>query len=321
MRTQAGFFMPETFSKPAISLDDQVALLQSRGLLIEDEARAKHYLRHIGYYRLSGYSLVFQVGYNSDGHHRFHPDASFDAILDLYVFDRKLRLHMLDALERIEVAARAAISHEMCALHGSHWFMDVAHFFDHSRHSKFLNVVKKDLGHGQGNANMADTRQVFIQHYYTKYDQPELPPSWMVFEVLSFGAVSQVFNNLTRQNQKPVARSFGLDPSIFSSWLHAVSYTRNLVAHHARLWNKTFTITPIAAKTLAAEMQPNNKLYAQAIVCQALLDVIAPGSHWATRLADLMEEHPKVPLAKMGFPEGWKTRSIWAKHFASGSPV
>ena len=314
MRTQAGFFMPEIFCKPAISLEEQVALLKSRGLLIADEAHAKHYLRHIGYYRLSGYGLVFQVDYNADGQHRFHPDASFEAILDLYVFDRKLRLHMLDALERIEVAARAAISHEMCAQHKPHWFMDAAHFHDAYRHAKFLNVVKNDIGHDQGKAH---TRQVFIQHYYTKYNQPELPPSWMVFEVLSFGAVSQVFNNLTRQNQKPIARSFGLDPSIFSSWLHAVSYTRNLVAHHARLWNKTFTITPIAAKALAAEMQPNNKLYAQAIVCQALLDVIAPGSHWATRLAVLMKEHPKVPLAKMGFPEDWKTRSLWAKHFVS----
>lgn len=310
--------MPKTFTKPAISLDDQVALLKSRGLSIHDVERAKHYLRHIGYYRLSGYGLVFQVGYNADGQHRFHPDASFEAIVDLYVFDRKLRLHMLDALERIEVAARAAISHEMCTQHGPHWFMNAAHFTDQARHTKFINVVKKDICHDQGKAH---TRQVFIQHYYTKYDQPELPPSWMVFEVLSFGAVSQVFTNLTRQNQKPISRSLGLDPSIFSSWLHSVSYTRNLVAHHARLWNKTFTITPMAAKTLASEMQPGKKLYAQVVVCQALLDVIAPGSQWANRLADLMEEHPKVPLAKMGFPEGWKTRSIWAKHFASGSPV
>jgi len=311
--------MPETFSKPAISLDEQVALLKSRGLLIEDEAQAKHYLRNIGYYRLSGYGLVFQVDYNADGQHRFHPDASFEAILDLYVFDRKLRLHMLDALERIEVAARAAISHEMCALHGPHWYMDVAHFFDQSRHAKFLNVAKKDLGHGQGQgcADKADTRQVFIQHYYAKYDQPVLPPSWMAFEVLSFGTVSQVFNNLTRQNQKHISRSLNLDPSIFSSWLHAVSYTRNLVAHHSRLWNRTFTIAPKPAKSLAAELQPNNKLYAQAVVCQALLDEIAPGSHWAIRLAELMVEHPKVPLVKMGFPEDWKARSLWAKHFVS----
>lgn len=306
--------MPEIFCKPAISLEEQVALLKSRGLLIADEVRAKHYLRHIGYYRLSGYGLVFQVDYNADGQHRFHPDASFEAILDLYVFDRKLRLHMLDALERIEVAARAAVSHEMCIQHGPHWFMKAAHFTDQGRHTKFLAVAKKDICHDQGKAR---ARQVFIQHYYTTYDQPELPPSWMVFEVLSFGAVSQVFDNLTRQNQKPISRSLGLDPGIFSSWLHAVSYTRNLVAHHARLWNKTFTITPVAAKVLATELQPGNKLYAQIVVCQALLDTIAPGSHWATRLAVLMEEHPKVPLAKMGFPENWKTRSLWAKHFGS----
>lgn len=78
-------------------------------------------------------------------------------------------------------------------------------------------------------------RQTFIKHYYDKYGDPELPPSWMVFEVLSFGTVSLAFKSLTRQNQKPVAKAFGLDGAVLASWLHALSYLRNLAAHHQRL--------------------------------------------------------------------------------------
>ncbi len=162
------------FTKPAIDIDAQIALLRARGLTIANESRARHYLRFIGYYRLSGYALVFQVNYNADGSHRFHPGANFDDILDLYIFDRKLRLVVLDALERIEVAFRVALSHEMSISHGTHWFMDAAHFIPTYDHAVFLDHVKKEIGH---DSSRAHARQVFIQHYYDKYGDPELPPS------------------------------------------------------------------------------------------------------------------------------------------------
>ncbi|MFZ3048513.1 MAG: hypothetical protein WA151_21580, partial [Desulfatirhabdiaceae bacterium] len=55
-RNPAGFFMPENtncFLKPPLTLDDQVELLEHRGLIIENSHRLKQYLRFIGYYRLS----------------------------------------------------------------------------------------------------------------------------------------------------------------------------------------------------------------------------------------------------------------------------
>lgn len=131
------------FTKPAIDIDAQIALLRARGLTITDEARARHYLSLIGYYRLSGYALVFQVNYNADGSHLFHPSANLGDILDLYIFDRKLRLAVLDALERIEVAIRASLSHEMSMIHGTHWFMDAEPFVSNLRPCQFSDACKK----------------------------------------------------------------------------------------------------------------------------------------------------------------------------------
>lgn len=299
---------PMPFTKPAIDIDAQIALLRARGLTIVDENRACHYLRFIGYYRLSGYALVFQVNYNSDGSHRFHPGANFDDILDLYIFDRKLRLAVVDALERIEVAVRATLSHEMSISHGTHWFMDAAYFIPTYDHAVFLDHVKKEIGHDPSRAH---ARQVFIQHYYDKYDDPELPPSWMVFEVLSFGSVSQVFKKLKRENLKPVAIAFGLDGGVLASWLHAISYLRNLVAHHQRLWNRSFTIKPIPAKRYADDLKDPSRFYAQAVIIQALLKIIAPDSQWSQRLSQIIAEHPKVPNHRMGFPVDWQSREIW----------
>lgn len=300
--------MPVKFCKPATDLAAQIVLLRSRGLGIPDENRATHYLRHIGYYRLSGYALIFQVNHNGDGRHRFHEGVVFDDVLDLYIFDRKLRLLVMDAIERIEVALRAILSHEMSLRHGPHWFMDAAHFGGTYDHNGFLDHVKREIGHDPSKAH---ARQTFIQHYYANYGDPELPPSWMVFEVLSFGSVSQVFKNLTRENQKHIAKLFGLDSRVLASWLHAVSYLRNLAAHHQRLWNRGFTIKPLVAKQFAAEFQVPNRFYAQAVIIHVLLKVIAPESQWQHRLVQLLAEHPKVNPDKMGFPHEWIARETW----------
>lgn len=74
------------------------------------------------------------------------------------------------------------------------------------------------------------------------------PPSWMIFEVLSLGTVSQIFKNLAREHQKPIAKQYDLDVSIFVSWLHALSYLRNLAAHHQRLWNRRIPLDLLLLK-------------------------------------------------------------------------
>lgn len=298
------------FTKPAIDLDAQIALLRSRGLLVPDEARAKHYLRFVGYYRLAGYSLPFQVNYNADGSHRFLDGVSFDDVLDLYVFDRKLRLAVTDALERIEVAFRAELSQSMSERHGPHWYMNAALFIPKYNHAGFLELLKKDIGHDPAKAAM---RQTFIQHYYEKYGDPVLPPSWMAFEVLSLGAVSQVFKSLLREHQKPVAKAFGLDGSVLASWLHAIVYLRNLAAHHQRLWNRSYTIKPIIAKQYAAELTDPSRFYAQAVTIEVLLKVVSPDTHWGDRLAALLADHPKLRADRLGFPPDWQQRAIWSR--------
>jgi abortive infection bacteriophage resistance protein len=133
----------------------------------------------------------------------------------------------------------------------------------------------------------------------------------MVFEVLSFGTVSQVFKNLIRENQKPIAAIFGMDGGILASWLHTVSYLRNVAAHHQRLWNRVFTIKPQVAKKLAAEMEAPARFYAQAVIIEVLLKKVSPETHWGTRLETLLAENPRVPIDRMGFPAGWNRRELW----------
>lgn len=133
--------MAKVFDKAALNIDEQVNLLTNRGLDIPDPGRLHHYLHFIGYYRLSGYCRYFQI--KGDEEHVFLPGTTFDNVLDLYIFDRELRLLIMDAIERIEVAVRSCITNEMGVPFGPHWFMDRRYFCngDNNNHRLYAQAV------------------------------------------------------------------------------------------------------------------------------------------------------------------------------------
>jgi len=134
------------FAKPAISIDDQLALLRRRGMVIADEAAARHYLQHISYYRLRAYWLPFEGPAPAAGDHAFKTNTTFEDVIALYVFDRQLRLLVLDAIERVEVAIRAGWAHHMAMAYGPHGYLDQAHHHDPVKHAESVADLVKETG-------------------------------------------------------------------------------------------------------------------------------------------------------------------------------
>lgn len=303
MRTQAGIFMSTSniYAKPPLSLEDQLELLIGRGLNVSSPERALHYLRFVGYYRLSGYCRYYQQNLS----HEFESGTTFDSVLKLYIFDRELRLLVMDAVERIEVAVRSCISNTMSESHGAHWFMDRTLFHNSRKHDELLGKIRAATGNH-------DRQEGFLKSYYQKYNQPDIPPSWMMAEVMSFGTWSSLFANLkSRQVQRSICAPFDIDPRIMKSWLHSLNYLRNLCAHHSRLWNRLFSIKPMVAKKYETQMKDNGSFYAYAAMLRILMYVIADGSKWQYRFADLVDSYLDVPFSEMGFPEGWRKDPFW----------
>jgi len=296
------------FVKPPLSVPEQLERLTSRGLIISDPVATAHYLNHIGYYRLSGYARSFQKDISGQGTADFKPGTTFEDILDRYVFDRKLRLVVMDAVERIEVSIRSALSNAIATRHGSHWYQDIKMFDPAIGHITLLDKIKIQIGYAP---EYSDRRDTYIQHYYDKYSSPELPPCWMVFESVSFGIISKSYKNLIYPEFNFICKPLELNHTILRSWLHSISYIRNICAHHSRLWNRECRIKPLVAKAYKADISPNNRVYAQFVVMQILLQKIVPGNHWGQKLIDLLGEHPNIPLASMGFPSSWSSREVW----------
>jgi abortive infection bacteriophage resistance protein len=308
------------FTKVALGLVDQVATLERRGLNISDRAAATEHLQHIGYYRFTGYTRPFRIGGAGVDRESFKPGTTFDIVHDRYVFDRKLRLLAMDGVEKIEIAVRAALSNSLATRHGPHWFLNqklfskpswfhVATAYDiKAWHQNFLANIKREIGH---DPTQSGRRDVFIKHFYDTYDTPDLPPCWMVFEAISFGPISQIFKHLAHPEYEDICNKFEMNHQVLSSWFHAVSYIRNICAHHSRLWNRICTIKPIIANKYRKEFPSNEKVYAQLLVMQLLIKKVWATNHWAEELESLIDDHPALPISDMGFPADWKTRAVW----------
>ncbi|HVZ64019.1 MAG TPA: Abi family protein [Lacunisphaera sp.] len=320
MRTRAGapfYGPPMRFNKPALTIPEQIAKLQSRGLVIPNAAAAEHYLEYIGYYRLSAYALTFQDCSLPDK--PFKPGTTLDMLLDLYRFDRELRLHVLDAIERIEVALRSVINNEMSLRHGPHWFMNPRHFSPRFDHGEMIADIEKEVRITTPGSGPAQPHQeVFINHYYSKYGDPHLPPSWMVMETFYLSALSRLYAGLdSGMERSAIAKHFGTDEFVLRGWFHVLSYVRNLCAHHARLWNRQLVMKfRQVARRHQLFLSTNDRFYAVAIVLYDLLRRIAPETQWHSRLRDLIGHYPVVPINAMGFPKDWQKVGFWGFHHA-----
>jgi len=300
---------PTPYRKPFLDLGEQVKLLRERGMQIADQALAEFYLGHLNYYRLGAYWLPFEQDHVT---HRFLPDTSFDRVLELYVFDRRLRLLLLDAIERIEVSVRACFAHELAAQHGPHPHLKPALFQRQKRYHQLVESLSEEIKRSS---------EDFIRHLRASYEEP-LPPIWATVEVMSLGQLSSWYSNLARRHDaRLIADHFDMDSSTLKSLLHHLTVVRNVCAHHSRLWNREFAVTVQIPKErpaaligqFTADQAARRRLYNALVFCAWLLDSIAPGSRWIDRLLALLEEH-RINARHLGFPEGWRQLPIWKRN-------
>ncbi len=293
------------YNKSYLSIADQIAQLQSRGMQFDDIPNAEHYLSHMNYYRLTAYWLPYELEHTT---HIFSAGTSFEEVLKYYVFDRELRLLVLDAIERVEVSVRTQMAHTLSRAYGTHPHMKPQIFRCPVRYAQNLNKLKNEFDR---------SNETFSYHFKSKYRE-KLPPIWAAVELMTLGQTSHWYSNIKqRSDRNTIARIYDLDESILGSYLHHLTIIRNICAHHGRLWNRRFTFAikmpnrPIAlSQSLNREEADIKSLYNTLVFLKHLMDKINPGHQWDIRLKEMLDGNG-INIAAMGFPLNWETLPAW----------
>jgi abortive infection bacteriophage resistance protein len=317
------------YNRPWKSFAEQLELLKSRGMVVTDEPAALDYLEHVGYYRLSAYWYPFRqfevVQDSKNGRlatmamDEFHPDSQFVDAVRLYLFDKQLRLQVMDALERIEVALRVDIAH----LLGER--SSFAHLELDELHPSFTRKKRPDgrTHFEQWQSKCQDlqrrSKEDFVKHYQARHGGPL--PIWVAVETWDFGAVSQFFAMMKVKDQLIVASRYGVqDWRTLQTWLRSLNYLRNLCAHHSRLWNRNVVDQPSLAGTdeidWCRSFAEKNDLIAKPFlllaICRHMVKTIYPDTEWHSRLALHLDAFPQqhsqraLSVMDMGLPEDWR---------------
>ncbi|MFA6928695.1 MAG: Abi family protein [Lentisphaeria bacterium] len=328
------------YEKPWKSYEDQLNQLIQRRLVVTHRTKALEYLERIGYYRLSGYwfpfrersgtccPLIAPIGrkkFKRGDTDRFVLDtfkegASFQNAVNLYVFDKKLRLLTMDALERIEIGLRVDISHSL-GKKDSFAYLKPELLFD-----GFAKKLDEKTGLTEHHewlskqaALISRSKEEFIKHNKSKYGFPL--PIWVVCEIWDFGTMSTLFAGMMEVDQDAIAKKYGVSNGrVFASWLRSLNYLRNVCAHHSRLWNHNIVDQPklshLGEVTWIDPFHgnaPHSLARPFLLLCIAkhLLSIINPCSEWGKRLKLLLLEFPDLQhlglnLAGMGVIDGWE---------------
>ncbi|MDR1524490.1 MAG: Abi family protein [Tannerella sp.] len=298
--------MKINYAKTCTLPQNLIPLLRNRGLSIPDEQRAISYLTNIGYFRLSAY--FYPLLKEPKNNHTYKDDATFDLALDMYRFDRKLRLLLFNEIEKIEVALRSAMNNWISdELNDVFWMTEAKHFNNFSFFAKRLAIINSELDKSD---------EDFIIHFKRNYTNP-YPPAWMIAEVVPFGVLCKTFNDLKYKSiQKKIANYFALSLPVFSSWTVSLVSLRNLCGHHNRTWNKEI---PISSHNLNNPVFPwinpaitdMKRVYFRICIIKYLLFTVSPHNTFTQKLKSLLTEYPTIDIKAMGFPVNWQQEPLW----------
>ncbi len=220
------------FRKPSLTIPAQIERLANRGMIIANRDEVASFPECISYYQLRACwrPFEFERDDNRPGKLAFREGLDFNTIRTLYIFDRKLRLLLLNGIEMIEVAIRSLWTNPLAGKYGLHGYLEFAYYSKSSRHVADLNSLKEEY---------FCSSDVFAGHYRTNYAIPDLPFGWIAAELMSIGFLARFTNNLKHHADKnEMASLFNIDASILVAFLYHLGHVRNICAHHGRIWNR-----------------------------------------------------------------------------------
>ncbi len=302
-------------TKQFMNLNEQLEILKSRGLIINDEEKAKVILIRENYFFLSGYRHVFL---KSPKDRVYVPGTTFDELYALFTFDRNFRNIIFKYLLIIENNIKSILSYQLSKKYGykEKDYLRVSNFTQDSKKTRQVNDLIKKM---KRQIRVNGRQHTATYHYISNYGYI---PLWILVKVLSFGLIGELYSILKVEDQLSIAEIYHLDVEILSTYLSILANYRNLCAHEDILFERRVEKNIFDTKYHRMLNIPimddeyiygKNDLYAVIIMLKQLLseDEFRLIINEISYEVDLLNGRIKcIPFEKildrMGFPNNWR---------------
>lgn len=302
-------------SKIFKNLDEQVEIMRSKGLIINDDELTKEILLRENYFFINGYRHMF----TTDDKDKFIPGTTFEEMYATFLFDRYIRNIMFKYILIIENNIKSIMSYQLSKKYGfkDKDYLNPDNFTQDPARSKqvfdILNKMKRQI-------RVNGRQHTATLHYLSNYGYI---PMWILVKVLSFGIISELFCILKYEDQVEIAKFYKLDPQTLSIYLALLANFRNLCAHEDILYDhRTNRVIPdcdyhrileIPKNELDEYIYGKNDLYAIIIIMKKMLseeefrDIIFEIGYEIDVLDSKIDTVPlNSILNRLGFPDNWR---------------
>jgi abortive infection bacteriophage resistance protein len=231
-------------AKPFKTLDEQIEILENRNLIIHSKDRAKYLLTKNSYYSvINGYKGIF-LKPKMDEHDEdvFEDNTTLEDIIDIHLFDKKIRNEISFALGNVEDTISANIAYILAERFGDKQE-------EYIKDSNFKLGRRTNSGRYERNILIYELNKICrsyehpMKHYRESYQN--VPP-WILVKGATFGTLVYIYK-LFKKNEKDylISRCLGVPidnideelKQFFSKMLDVFRKYRNWSAHGGRLYN------------------------------------------------------------------------------------
>lgn len=301
---------------------EQLNILRSRGLNIDDDIAAEEILEKENYYNvINGYKEPF-IDLSAPSE-KYFPNAKFDELFSVFTFDRNIRMIYLKYILKAEHHLKTVIAHEFSKSYGYDNYLKTENF-DTSTNEKLKEVLQTI---GKLNTVLSNqlNKSKEITHYLTTHGYV---PLWVMVNVLTLGDLSYFYKNLKPQDANAIAKTFNIKFDELSKFMKNLTIARNICAHDERFYDTKFK-SAISYKQISnfnilqipiASGSPTYgicDIFSIAIILALLLPkkdiqefIDSMENEFNTLNSNLYSVSGNNIMLKMGFGPNWKSLSL-----------
>ena len=299
------------------TIDEQIEILRSKGMVFEDYDKAREILLRENYFFLNGYRSPFLM----NGTKRFIEGTTFEELYSLFTFDRFFRNIIFKNVLIVENNYKSIYSYVLSKKYGykEKDYLNINNFDRSKEKNRQSNDLLRKL---KRQIRINGYQHQATSHYINNYGYI---PMWVGVKVLSFGLMSELFTILKSEDRKEIADYYNLSPDKIENYMSILANYRNLCAHEDILFNHetqktiadtTFHLQLGIPKVDDEYIYGKHDIFALLIILKELLTT----DDFKMMMNEICYEIDKLSsklkvidvskvLYRMGFPENYKQLS------------
>lgn len=247
-------------------IQEQIQLLQDKWFTITDQEKVLWYLEKVWYHRLSPYFK------NASG--------DIERVIGLYIFDKRLRLLILDMLEVMENAIKSIMINYIGSLFDNkNRYLDIKLYED--------KYIAERLGFIGNKTVERKANDATVKNYFSRNPQSEILPDYIFFDKLTFGELIKIYRDLKIEYKKIISEYFWINVRIFENRIFSLKYLRNLCSHYENVFNKTM-ITNIKSEMIEEMFGNVNRFIWYFALLSVFNKVLIPNFNRYSKIIELM---------------------------------